>query len=206
MRNPDFKNIIFDLGGVIIGLDTFKTIQAFSDLSKQPTDQVKQKFEASPFFMDYEKGNLTDEGFRNHVRSLLNIEESDTKIDKAWNAMLLEIPISKLDLLESLKSKYNTFLLSNTNGIHLREVNQILLRASQYKNLDSYFHKTYYSHLIGMRKPDLDIFNHVIEENNLIPAETIFVDDHEPNLSGAAGLGIQTKLITASVTILSLFS
>lgn len=191
---------------MIIGLDTFKTTQAFADLSNLTTNEVKQKFESSSFFLDYEKGKISDPEFRAMIRSLLKINATDSEIDRAWNAMLLDFHPEKLKLLQEMKTEYKTYLLSNTNSIHLEEVNQILHKSTGFKSLDFYFHKSYYSHLLGMRKPDQEIFKHVIIENNLNPADTIFLDDNESNLSGAISLGIQTQLITPTVTILSLFS
>ena len=191
---------------MIIGLDTFKTVKAFADLSGLSAEEVKYKFESSSFFQDFEKGNISENEFRKNIRSLLNSLMEDSEIDQAWNAMLLEFSSEKLNLLKQLKSEYKTFLLSNTNAIHLKEVNKILYKTSGEKNLDFYFHQSYYSHLMGMRKPNTEIFNHVVIENKLNPSETIFLDDHAPNISGAAAVGIQTKLITQSDTLLSLFS
>jgi putative hydrolase of the HAD superfamily len=137
---------------------------------------------------------------------LLNNNVTDAQLDAAWNAMLLDIPREKYQLLTKLKSRYRVFLLSNTNNIHLQAVNKIVSNDTGQKGLGHYFHKDYYSHLMNMRKPDPEIFLHVLTENNLMPAETIFLDDNIQNIDGAKSLDIQTAHITSPESVLSLFA
>jgi len=201
----EIKNIIFDLGGVIVDLDFARTFDALARLAGTTPANIEKDATAQPFFHEYEKGRLSDNDFRATLRSYLHSEAPDATLDAAWNAMLLDIAPEKYSLLESLKHKYRTFLLSNTNAIHMTAVNSLVQLGSGHPNLDPYFERTYYSHLLGMRKPDREIYEHVLAENHLVPHETLFLDDLTDNLRGAAALGIQTCLISSPVAVLSLF-
>jgi putative hydrolase of the HAD superfamily len=154
----------------------------------------------------YEKGFMTDAEFRDFVRQVYAIKGDDASLDKSWNAMLVDIPLAKLNLLHSLKTKFNVFLLSNTNNIHLQYINeQMLPGITGDSSLDPFFHKTYYSHIMKKRKPDADIFEQVLEENGLLPAETLFLDDNSSNIQGASGLGIQTLHVVTPTLMLDYF-
>ncbi len=202
----EIKNLIFDLGGVIINLDVNRTYQAFADLANSSIQEVKAKVLEQSFFNDYEKGMLDDNEFRSNIRAFLNNPVTDAQIDLAWNAMLLDIPLEKYQMLLKLKSSYKMFLLSNTNNIHLQAVNKIVFNDTGRSGLSYYFHKDYYSHLMKMRKPDPEIFQYVLSENNLKANETYFLDDNLENIQGAKSLGIQTVHITSPEMVLSLFA
>jgi glucose-1-phosphatase len=200
------KNLIFDLGGVILDLSVDSTLQRFSKLSSLEMQQVKQIFISSPEFERYEKGHLDDVGFREFVRKVYNVKASDADIDNSWNAMLLGIPAIKLELLKKLMTKYNVYLLSNTNNIHLQHIEHVMMPGiTGERSLDPYFHKTYYSHRMGKRKPDAEIFEQVLDENQLIPDETLFLDDNAMNIAGADALKIKTVHVTSPDIILDYF-
>lgn len=190
---------------MIINLDTNRTHEAFARLANCTIEEVKTKAAEKSFFNDYEKGLLTDNEFRMALRSFLHTEVANAQIDLAWNAMLHDIPKEKYQLLEKLKSKYKLFLLSNTNSIHIDFVNQLVFKNTGHSGIGHYFHKDYYSHLMKMRKPDTEIFHHVLLENNLVAHETYFLDDNLDNIQGAKSIGIQTVHIDAPHTLLSLF-
>lgn len=199
------KNIIFDLGGVIINLAVTKTHQAFASLSGLTLEEINAIVHQGTFFNDYEKGLITDAEFRNHLRKSLKLNLDDAQLDQAWNAMLLDIPIERIQLLERLKGDYNLYLLSNTNNIHLQCFNQQVNQLTGFLALDQYFHRAYYSHLMKMRKPDVEIYEHVLQSNDLLPHETIFLDDNKDNLAGANKAGIQTFHVQHPDQIFSLF-
>lgn len=192
----NINSIIFDLGGVIINLSPAKTYQAFSEMSGLPISQVEEMARTKQEFSLYETGHLTDEDFRSFLRSSLALSVDDEALDQAWNAMLLDIPQQRLQTLLRLKTKYKTFLLSNTNAIHLKAFNKILMEVSGQVNFEQYFEKDYYSHEMGLRKPDPTIFEYVIREQRLHPAETIFLDDSSINLTGAAQAGLHIHHVT----------
>lgn len=201
--HPSVKNLIFDLGGVILDLSIDQTIESFSKLSGIPKQKVMDIFHSSPGFNDYESGKMTDAGFRDYLRKIYQISVSDQQIDKCWNAMLGGIPVKKLDLLQQLKESHSVFLLSNTNEIHLSYINAAVLSGKN--SLDHYFHKAYYSHRMLKRKPEIEIFEQVLQENHLNAGETLFLDDNALNVEGAGRAGIQTVHVTSPDLILEYF-
>lgn len=201
------KNLIFDLGGVILDLSLPDTLKAFAQIAGIDINKVQQLFVESEGFLKYEKGQLTDDAFRDFVRKLYNTDAPDAELDRCWNAMLLGIPTDKLEMLTSLKERYNVFLLSNTNTIHLDYIEQKILPAiTTNTSLAPYFHRDYYSHRMGKRKPDADIFEQVLDENNLVAEETLFLDDNRANIEGAAALKIQTLFVNSPDIILPYFN
>lgn len=205
MIDHSIKNIIFDLGGVILNLSVDSTLRKFSELSGLPVDKVIEMYHARPEFLAYEKGEITNEEFRQNLKDIFGITSMDTELDVCWNAMLGDIPAERIGLLRDLKSKYKTYLLSNTNAIHLDCFTGIVQSAHGIESLDPLFHKAYYSHLMKMRKPDPAIYEFVLKENGLKAEETIFLDDNMANLKGAASVGIQTFHVSHPDTIFSLF-
>ncbi len=207
MRHLDssIQNIIFDLGGVIINLAPQKTVEAFARLSGLSPEKVLKAYSERPEFHLYEKGLLTNHEFRSALRGLFNVEASDAELDRCWNAMLLDIPLQRIQLLEKLKRNYRVFLLSNTNDIHLQCFNQIAKGVTGQPGLEPWFHKAYYSHLLKMRKPDVEIYEHVLQENHLQPAATLFLDDNLANLEGARQAGIQTFHVQQPDLIFTIF-
>ncbi len=193
---PTINAIIFDLGGVIINLSPAKTYEAFSTISNKPLSEIEELAKTSREFSLYETGHLSDEDFRIFLRQSLATDADDQVLDKAWNSMLLDIPPQRLQTLLRLKTNYKTFLLSNTNAIHLRAFNTILKEVSGHENFEQYFNKDYYSHEMGLRKPDTTIFDYVVREQQLNPAQTIFFDDSSINLAGAAQAGLRTHHVT----------
>jgi glucose-1-phosphatase len=206
MKNT-IKNIIFDLGGVILDLEVPRTVKGFADLSGLTAEEVLHRFRTSDGFEKYERGEYTDHEFREFVKDLYDLDVDDALIDECWNAMLLDVPVARLQLLQSLRQKYQTFLLSNTNTIHLNHINNVILPQSHnIPSLDAYFHKSYYSHFIGKRKPEARIFAQVLEENNLNAEDTLFLDDNMDNIAGARAVGLQTAFVDTHDFILQYFS
>ena len=188
------KAIIFDLGGVILNLNFDLTLQAFKKLGADYFDSFFSKDGQSEIFDNYETGLLSCEEFRYHLKNLLGIPPrvSVQEFDAAWNAMLLDLPKARLDFILEMKNKgYQTFLLSNTNGIHLKRVKEIA-KTVQVDSFSPYFQREYYSHLVGMRKPEPDIFLKVLNDHHLIATETLFVDDSQQNIMTAKKIGINT--------------
>ncbi|MBT1703560.1 HAD family phosphatase [Fulvivirgaceae bacterium PWU20] len=194
------------MGGVILDLSVDHTLSAFSQLSKIDKDTVKRIFGSSPEFDLYEKGLLDDGEFRNFIRTAYNVIVADHEIDRCWNAMLLGIPLVKLNLLKRLQQSYSVFLLSNTNNIHLDYINNTILHGiTGERLLDNYFHKAYYSQRMKKRKPEPEIFIQVLEENMLVPSQTLFLDDNALNIQSADKVGIKTAHITNPDLVLEIF-
>ncbi|MEQ9440538.1 MAG: HAD family phosphatase [Cyclobacteriaceae bacterium] len=206
MNLPHIRNIIFDLGGVIIDLNTAATFQQFQKSNKNPANQNLFQEDVS-LFLDYEKGLISSAEFREGIRALsLNTTLTDSEIDDAWNKMLLQIPLARLELVERLRKDHRLFVLSNTNEIHVSAFNQIVQKTSGKPSLDHFFEKIYYSHLIKLRKPEREIYEYVVSDGGLIPKETLFVDDREENILAAQELGLQTFHVTPDQDILAFFA
>lgn len=184
------RNIIFDLGGVILNIDFKKTEAAFKLLGWDSFSDYISQFHISDLFENYETGKIDDLEFVEGISTLMGKAANNENIIEAWNALLLDFPGERITLLKQLKSKYRTFLLSNTNAIHLKAFQQ-KLHQHEGVYLEDLFEKTYYSHVVKLRKPSPEIFELVLAENNLDPAETLFIDDTASNFEGARKLGIQ---------------
>ncbi|WP_439882012.1 HAD family hydrolase [Pontibacter sp. MBLB2868] len=199
------KNIIFDLGGVIINIDYQKSVKELQKLCKENCQVEFSQKEQSHLFDLYETGNSSSEEFRNDLRKAYQIEATDEEIDAAWNAMLLDIPQERIDLLRALGKKYRIFLLSNTNAIHLKRFNEIVEHSFTIPSLDSLFEEAYYSHLVGKRKPDSDIFELILNQHDLNKEETLFIDDSIQHIKSANEIGIKTLHLQAPLTINEVF-
>jgi len=185
------KNIIFDLGGVIMNIDFKKTEEAFAALGFPDFAQYMTQYHITPFFSAYELGEIDDAAFLQGVRQIAGKPISDPEIIQAWNALLLDFPPENIALLESIKQQYRIFLLSNTNALHHDAFQQTFYKLTG-KYLEDIFEKTYFSHLVHLRKPHAAVYQLVLDENNLNPAETLFIDDTASNFSGAEETGIET--------------
>jgi glucose-1-phosphatase len=202
----NIKNIIFDLGGVILDLDVPRTLESFSKLSGIGVERVRSVFTSASGFEEYEKGLLTDAQFRDFVRDVYEVRAKDDQIDACWNAMLCGFPVQKLELLDRLKEQYNVVLLSNTNNIHHHYINHTLMPAvKKGKVLEDYFHKVYYSHRMLKRKPEPEIYQQVLDECNFIPAQTVLLDDNQSNVAGARMVGIHSVFVDNRDFILTYF-
>ena len=202
----NIKNIIFDYGNVIFTLDFLKSRQAWLDLGIENADTFYGHKVQHEIFTEFERGDVTADEFRACIRKILNKPElTDEQINHAWNSLLIGVPQGNHELLLSLKSKYRTFLLSNINAIHYDYIMNYLKNEFGFDGNDHLFEKVYYSHLTGKRKPEAEIFEQVLKENDLDPAETLFIDDSPQHIATAQKLGIQTYLMTAPDSIQELF-
>ena len=186
------KNIIFDLGGVLLNLDFNLTQQAFVDLGITDFESYYSKAKQNGLFDLFETGQISETDFCNEIRIQSGIKATDQQVVKAWNGMLLDFPIIRKDLLLRLKEEFNISLLSNTNETHVRAFNKIIEKDINEKELAPLFHTHYYSNEIGLRKPNATIFEFVLEQNNYIASETLFLDDSIQHIKGAQLCGINT--------------
>jgi FMN phosphatase YigB (HAD superfamily) len=200
------KNIIFDYGNVIFTIDFKKTQKAFKNLGIDNVDSFFSHKGHHSLFDDFETGKISAAEFRNGIRKITNKNElTDQQIDDTWNSLLIGVTKGNHELLLKLKEKYRTFLLSNINEIHLKFINNYLKTEFGLDGNDGFFEKIYYSHLVGKRKPNKEIFEQVLHENNLIKEETLFIDDSPQHLKTATDLGINAYLMTYPDTIQKLF-
>lgn len=195
------RNVIFDLGGVILNIDIKRTEIALGELGIDNLSQYIGAAHITSFFKEYEAGKIDDAAFIQSIKALSSKALAEEAIIDAWNALLLDFPQQRIELLKTLKNKYRLFLLSNTNAIHQKKFQQqLFLQTGSY--LEDIFEKTYYSHTIGLCKPDVAAFQFVINDNKLYPGETLFVDDTEANMIGAMQAGLQVWHVKPGSSIL----
>ncbi len=191
----NYKNYIFDLGGVILNIAPEKTRESFINLEFTDFENNLKAMYAKNIFDDLETNKILPCEFRAEILSHLVRKKTDDEIDVAWNAMLLDFPFERIDLLKKLRPNKNLFLLSNTNSIHCKYFNKILADKHQIADLSLLFDKTYYSFEMGLRKPNPKIFEQVLSDCGLIAQETVFFDDSQENIAAANSLGIVGCLI-----------
>ena len=188
------ENIVFDFGGVLLDIDYQKTYDALAkilniefDLEALPND-VKQVMD------DFEKGAVSKETFIwNLQRQAQGVVPHGYDIIRAWNAMLIGWNPLKFEFLLQLRAKYKVYLLSNTNELHLEWVMKDLKNNHQIEQFDEvFFDQTFYSHIEGFKKPDVNFYHHVTQKASLDPTKTIFIDDLWPNIQGAKEAGWHT--------------
>ncbi|MXO05035.1 HAD family phosphatase [Flavobacterium sp. HBTb2-11-1] len=176
--------IIFDFGDIFINLDKPATI---SGLQKLGMTEWNNEFEQ--LNLSFEVGAISPEDFVGGFQKQLP-NASQEEILKAWNAVLADFPFYRLEFLQELSKKYRLFLLSNTDSIHINTFEE-KSGVSFYKDFYECFEKVYFSFDIGMRKPDPKIYQFVLEQNNLVAENTLFIDDKTENTDSAAALGIK---------------
>ena len=196
------KNIIFDLGGVIINLDNQRTTDAFVALGLKNIKEYFGHGHAASFFKDYEIGKITDRQFIDAIRETGGLNATDQAIVDSWNALLLDFPVERIQLLNQLGQRYRLFLFSNTNALHLTALRAIYTRTFGSGSLEDYFEKTYYSHQLGMRKPDRASYEYILQENGLNGPETLFVDDAIINVEGAEQAGLKGLFLRPGISLL----
>lgn len=185
------KAILFDFGNVIINIDVEKAILAFSELTFKSPARVNQLFADAEVFKKYETGYYSDDEFRDVIRQILSYPLNDQEIDKAWNALLLDVPKKRLDFLEYIKMKYPIYLLSNTNNIHIEQCKQYFRTKFGIPNFETIFSETFLSYKMGLWKPDYKIYDAAISKIGCKPEEILFLDDNQDNIDAATDLGIQ---------------
>ena len=157
----DVKVLLFDLGGVIIDIDPSNTINTLRSLSKDPSNNFsgldyrysKEKSPLLQIFFEYEKGNISDDIFRDGIRKIGNIDASNSKIDSIWNSVIVKIYRDLLDIIFSLRNRFKIMILSNTNYIHKKHFNQLVVEMYG-KRFDELFDMVFYSYELGTRKPE----------------------------------------------------
>ena len=197
------KSIIFDLGAVLLNISYQKTIEEFDKLGIKNSSTFYSKKLQTNIFNLLETGEISESDFIKEIQKQCT-EATNTQILYAWNAMLLDLPLHRVELLKQLKKDFNLYLLSNTNSIHITEFEN-KLGKEQYKEFYQLFDKVYYSHKIGHRKPNAEAFKLIIEENNLIAEEILFIDDSPQHIDGAKKLGIKTYHLLDNEDVISLF-
>ncbi len=193
------KNIIFDLGCVLVGLNPQRCINAFRHVGCGVLASYVEEHRTEDLFLDTELGRISQSEFCDEVRRLSLTDTTDADIVWAWNQLLTEIPARKLERLQALKDAgYRIFLLSNTNIMHWEHCRDHLFTLLG-KQADDYFERIFLSYEMHLAKPDPEIFAQTLRQAGIKAEETLFVDDLEANIQAAAQMGISTLHETSGV-------
>ena len=186
------KNIIFDLGGVVYDIRYENVVEAIARRGITHLGQFYSK-DFQTHEMDlFEKGLITVEEYRDYIRRVARLPElSDSEIDDIVNAILIDIPRERVELLLRLKKRYGVYLFSNTNQINYDCFTHRMKEKYGFDIFAECFHAAYFSHQMHCRKPAKEGFDIIIREQHLEPSATVFIDDIEKNLEGARAAGIR---------------
>ena len=199
------KNIIFDLGGVILDIDENVVYQELEKMGINISELAHSK-EFINIMSKFDSGIYTAATFRNKTKSLLGLEKmTDQKFDSIWNAMLLDIPRERIEAIEKVKKHYKIFLMSNSNVIHYDLYVRDLQLRFGYNEFDELFNKSYFSFAEHLEKPDPRFFELILDHEGLQPEETLFIDDTAANIEAAKSLGINTYHIRRDELVRNLF-
>lgn len=199
------KNIIFDLGGVLLNIDYSKTEEAFKELGIDNFDAIYSQAQQSDLFDRFETGKITEDHFFTELKKHVPEEVSTLQMKAAWNSMLLDLPTDRLNLLKSVRKNYRTFLFSNTNETHINEFENIIQIQHGLTNLNPLFERVYFSNQVQIRKPNGEAFEFVMQQNSLNKEETIFFDDSLQHIKGAESIGLKSIFVQRPKTILDFF-
>lgn len=185
----EIRNIIFDLGGVLLNIDPQRTIDAFAKLGMpQLVSNSGLSYDHDIFFR-MEQGQISPEEFRNGIQKLLPKPVSNEAIDEAWTAMLLDFPEIRVQLVKNMAKTFRIFLFSNTNAIHVAKYHANFRKQHGFE-VSSLFEKDFYSNEIGFRKPTAESFQEIIMLSGIDPKESLFIDDSKQNVDAAIASGL----------------
>ncbi len=191
----EIKNLIFDLGGVLLNIDYNRTKHAFKELGYTDFGNMYSMLKGNNVFDNLETGHISEDEFYQYMTAAANGNITNRQVQDAWNAMLLDFRAESLQHLKKLRKDYRIFLLSNTNAIHKKAFDRTLNEQTGVAGLENYFDKAYFSQQVGLRKPDAGIFEFVLQDAGILAAESLFIDDLLPNIETAARLGFKTHLL-----------
>jgi putative hydrolase of the HAD superfamily len=199
----EIKQIVFDLGGVLLDIDYQQTVDAFHGLGmKEPRFQFS-KAHQSALFQAYEKGEMNTTKFIEDIKLLLQPVTPTSEVVRAWCALLGKVSPDKISLLENLNnSGYSCFILSNTNELHQGSFEKEINLKYGWLKFSALFVEIYYSHQLGMRKPNANIFQYVLNKNKIKAEECLFIDDTEEHTKGAISVGINSHHLTENETLI----
>ena len=199
------KNIIFDFGGVIYDIDYQRSIEEFTKLGAENFDEMYSQATQNQLFERLETGVVSPDEFRNEIRKKLKPETRDEQINAAWNALLLDFKLERIELLKSLRENYKLYLLSNSNIIHYKVFHKQFQQISGLNNFDDIFDKAHYSFNMGIRKPNEEAYQYVIDQHQLTASRSLFIDDSEQNIEPAVNVGLKAYFLKPGEEMTELF-
>ncbi len=187
--------IIFDFGNVLLDLDYPKIIQEFKKVAKKNQENIRKLVVDSKVLVKFEKSEIGPDHFRAAVNQILGIKLSDDDFDVKWNSILKSITKERMNKVVQIGKRFDTYLLSNSNIIHELAFEEMVMASTGKPSIRDFFKEAYFSHEIGMRKPDKDIYEHVVEEINNYPSRMLFLDDRLDNVEAARAVGMKAVQI-----------
>ena len=197
------KAIIFDLGAVILNINYQNTIDEFTKLGVKKAATLYSKKVQTDLFDQIETGKISRQKFLNELQKETQ-NANINQVEQAWNAMLLDLPEKRLQLIKKLKDNHAIFLLSNTNAIHINAFKK-QLGDKKWLVFCELFDKMYLSHEVGLRKPDIEIFKYILNEQKLIAEEVFFIDDSPQHIFSAKKIGIHCHHLLDDEEVIDLF-
>ena len=201
-------HLLFDFGGVLIDLDYAATPAAFRRLSRVVPGRVGSTVEftqaaQAELFDQFETGHLSPAEFRAGLRAAYDLDATDAELDAAWHAMLLDVPAERLALIGELRrAGHQTALLSNTNALHIAEINQRLAAKYGFKHgIADVLDRVFYSQKVGLRKPGEAIFQHALREMNWRAEDVLFIEDSPQHVATARRLGLRVLHLAPPLTL-----
>ncbi len=185
---PSLKNILFDMGGVIVDLNISATLEAFYNMGF-PAELLNYPVNYNTdIFYKYETGKITTGEFRDAMRKATGVDFEDKTFDDAWKSMLVDIPTHRIELIKKLADKYDLYILSNTSELHTPVFENLFLQNAGI-SMRKLFKQRFYSNEIGHYKPDDSSYRYVLEHANIQAGETLFLDDNIQNIKAAQAVG-----------------
>lgn len=184
------RNVIFDFGGILFEIDYHLPVQAFNDLGYTDFASAYTQAAQNEIFDQLETGKIANEAFLDYLHTFVP-NASRAEVEHAWNCILLRIWPHKVDFVKTVRAKgYRTFMLSNTNAIHVAEFERMIDETMGLASFYEAFEKIHYSNVIGIKKPYPSTYLALCEWHGLNPAETLFIDDSIQHVRGAAEAGL----------------
>lgn len=200
-----YKNLLLDLGGVILNVDYNKMVEKFKSYGIKDFDKIYSQANQVEIIDRFEEGKCSIEEFRQGIRDLLKTNLCDKQIDDAWYSMILDLPAERIQLLGMLKLKYKLFLFSNTNELHINYLRDTYSKQFGFDIFNILFNKAYMSNEINRRKPHAESFIWVCNDAKIIPQETLFIEDTLHHIEGAKKMGLNTYWLTEGETLIDLY-
>lgn len=191
---PAIHHLIFDLGGLFIDVYMDRFAYSLQQLVGKEVAPTLEKLQHEKFFDAYETGHIHTAQFLDTLSAAFGNEYSQEQYAACWNAILGRVQLDQFQLIQPLRKHCDVVLLSNTNSLHVEALEAEFEKSHPGERLSNFFDRIYYSQQIGLRKPEPQVFAHVVEQGAFNPAHTLFIDDSAGHLQGAQAKGLQTLL------------
>ncbi|MDD2530833.1 MAG: HAD family phosphatase [Bacteroidales bacterium] len=201
----EIKNLLLDLGGVILNVDYYKMVETFKEYGVKDFDKHFTQAHQVEIIDKFEEGKCSIEEFRSGVRDLIGMNLTNEQIDNAWFSMILDLPKERIELIGLLKLKYNIYLFSNTNELHIEMLKKRYEEEFGFDIFKYLFTKAYFSNEIKMRKPHPESFEWLLKDAGIKAEETLFIEDTSQHIEGAKKVGLNTYWLTGGETIIDLY-